>query len=390
MKFRTLAEIPTTTKRALVRLDLNVPVSGSEIADTTRIERIKPTIDMLLAQDIQIFMCSHFGRPNGKNHKEYSLKQILPALEEILGEEVAFIEDIGSPFRDVSTKLILLENTRFYNGEVANDPIFAKLLASYGDIYVNDAFSASHRTHASICAITEFLPAYAGLALQQELAALTSGLTMPERPLTAIVGGAKISTKIDLLYNLVEKVDNLIVGGGMANSFLAAQDIEIGKSICEFEALDKAKNILQKAKESDCKIILPVDMVVVQKFAAHADNRVATAVDMAKNDIIVDIGPQSVDIIIETIASSATVIWNGPLGAFELAPFDKSTCLVAKAIAKHTQNGGLVSIAGGGDTICAIAMAGVSNKFTYISTAGGAFLEWMEGKTLPGIIKLMK
>lgn len=390
INFRTLDEIPGEVKRAVVRLDLNVPFSEGRVTDATRIERVKPTIAKLLAKNMQIFMCSHFGRPKGQRQEEYSLKQIIPALEDVLGESVSFIDDIGSAVPVNKSGLFLLENTRFYAGEIENDVEFAKKLASYGDIYVNDAFSASHRAHASIVAIAQLLPAYAGVALCQELAALSTGLEQPARPVTAIVGGAKISTKIDLLYNLIEKVDNLIIGGGMANSFLAAKQLAIGKSLYEPEALERANMILEKAAELGCNIILPIDVVVAYEFAANARHEIMSVNRVPREAMIVDIGPEATKFIIEILAASETLIWNGPMGAFELPPFDKGTTQIAQWVAERTKGGRLLSIAGGGDTICALSKAKVADSFTYVSTAGGAFLEWMEGKTLPGIAALNK
>ncbi|MDN5248488.1 MAG: phosphoglycerate kinase [Alphaproteobacteria bacterium] len=390
MRFKTLDEISDDVNRALVRLDLNVPFSEGRVTDTTRIERVIPTISKLLAKNIQIVMCSHFGRPEGKRQAEYSLKQIIPALEEVLGMRVSFIDDIGFPVPVNGSGLYLLENTRFYSGEITNDIEFAKKLATYGDVYVNDAFSASHRAHASIVAIAQLLPAYAGVALGQELSALRTGLEQPVRPVTAIVGGAKISTKIDLLSSLMEKVDNLIIGGGMANSFLAAKQFAVGKSLYEPEALNKANMILDKAAELDCNIILPIDVVVAYEFVANTRHEVMSVNRVPREAMIVDIGPETTKFIIEILAASETLIWNGPMGAFELKPFDKGTTEIAQWVAERTKNGRLLSIAGGGDTVYALSKAGAVDRFTYVSMAGGAFLEWMEGKTLPGIAALSK
>lgn len=383
---KTLYDIPNNVKRVLLRVDLNVPMENGIINDDTRIKAILPTIKFLQQEPRQIFLCSHFGRPKNGYEEQYSLKNIISKLEKILEQKVNFIESSN----EIATEpgIYLLENTRFNEGETKNDEKFAQELANFADIYVNDAFSASHRAHSSTHAITKYLPSYIGLAMEQELKALEKALEKPERPLTAIVGGAKVSTKIDLLYNLIEKVDNLIIGGGMANSFLAAKNVNIGSSLCEAEILEKAKNILEKANNLGCEIILPIDLVVATTFKDDAISNIRALTEVKPEEMILDAGPKTVEHIKTIIKNSKTVIWNGPIGAFELKAFSYGTLELAKFVAQQTQEDGLISVAGGGDTVYALAMAGVQNKLTFVSTAGGAFLEWMEGKTLPAIAVL--
>ena len=396
MAFRTLDDADVKSKRVLVRVDLNVPVADGKVTDSTRIERVKPTVMELRRKDAKVILLAHFGRPKGQVVPEFSLRQIVKTTEDVLGCPVAFAEDcIGEKAKTVidamnDGDIVLLENTRFHAGEEKNDSEFVKALAANGDIYVNDAFSAAHRAHASTEGLAHILPAYAGRSMQMELEALEKGLGRPAHPVIAIVGGAKVSTKIDLLNNLVEKVDALIIGGGMANTFLAAQGLSVGKSLCEHELGETARTIMTKAKAENCSIILPVDAVVATRFEANASNHRYGIEAIPVDGMILDIGEHSIDRIHGAIDDAATIVWNGPLGAFEMHPFDHGTVAVAKRVAERTKQKKLVSIAGGGDTVSALNHAGVAQDFTYISTAGGAFLEWMEGKPLPGVIALEK
>lgn len=394
MAFRTLDDADVKSKRVLVRVDLNVPVADGKVTDSTRIERVKPTIMELRRKDAKVILLAHFGRPKGQVVQEFSLRQIVKTTEDVLGCPVTFAEDcVGEKAKAVidamnDGDIVLLENTRFHAGEEKNDPEFVKALAANGDIYVNDAFSAAHRAHASTEGLAHVLPAYAGRSMQMELEALEKGLGKPAHPVIAIVGGAKVSTKIDLLNNLVEKVDALIIGGGMANTFLAAQGLSVGKSLCEHELGETARTIMTKAKAENCSIILPVDAVVATRFEANASNHRYGIEAIPVDGMILDIGENSIERINGAIDDAATIVWNGPLGAFEMHPFDQGTVAVAKLVAERTKQKKLVSIAGGGDTVSALNHAGVAQDFTYISTAGGAFLEWMEGKPLPGVIAL--
>ena len=394
MAFRTLDDADVKSKRVLVRVDLNVPVADGKVTDSTRIERVKPTIMELRRKDAKVILLAHFGRPKGQVVQEFSLRQIVKTTEDVLGCPVTFAEDcVGEKAKAVidamnDGDIVLLENTRFHAGEEKNDPEFVKALAANGDIYVNDAFSAAHRAHASTEGLAHVLPAYAGRSMQMELEALEKGLGKPVHPVIAIVGGAKVSTKIDLLNNLVEKVDALIIGGGMANTFLAAQGLSVGKSLCEHELGETARTIMTKAKAENCSIILPVDAVVATRFEANASNHRYGIEAIPVDGMILDIGENSIERINGAIDDAATIVWNGPLGAFEMHPFDQGTVAVAKLVAERTKQKKLVSIAGGGDTVSALNHAGVAQDFTYISTAGGAFLEWMEGKPLPGVIAL--
>lgn len=394
MAFRTLDNADVKSKRVLVRVDLNVPVADGKVTDSTRIERVKPTIMELRRKDAKVILLAHFGRPKGQVVQEFSLRQIVKTTEDVLGCPVTFAEDcVGEKAKTVidamnDGDIVLLENTRFHAGEEKNDPEFVKALAANGDIYVNDAFSAAHRAHASTEGLAHVLPAYAGRSMQMELEALEKGLGKPAHPVIAIVGGAKVSTKIDLLNNLVEKVDALIIGGGMANTFLAAQGLSVGKSLCEHELGETARTIMTKAKAENCSIILPVDAVVATRFEANASNHRYGIEAIPVDGMILDIGENSIERINGAIDDAATIVWNGPLGAFEMHPFDQGTVAVAKRVAERTKQKKLVSIAGGGDTVSALNHAGVAQDFTYISTAGGAFLEWMEGKPLPGVIAL--
>lgn len=393
-RFSTLDDVDVSGKTVLVRADLNLPMQDGKVTDATRVERLLPTIKELIQKHSKIILMSHFGRPKGQRHEEDSLKQLLPTLEKVLGQSVQFASDcIGPEATRLAEALqpgqiLLLENLRFHGEEEKNDAPFAKNLASLADIYVNDAFSCSHRAHASVVAITQFLPALAGRAMEAECDTLSQIMTNPERPLMAIVAGSKVSTKLDLLQNLVQKVDTLVVGGGMANTFLSALGYPIGQSLCEAEMMDTARSILDGAKASGCSVILPQDVAVTIEIKPHVLRRVVAISEVNLEDKIVDIGEQTVALIRSSMALCATVIWNGPVGIFEISPFDVGSTEIAKIIADFTRKGSLVSVAGGGDTLAALAHAGCSDAFTYTSTAGGAFLEWLEGKSLPGVVAL--
>ena len=388
--FRTLDQVEVKGKRVLVRADLNVPVENGVVTDATRIDRVAPSITELADKGAKVILLSHFGRPKGRDAKN-SLKPVVAELAHVIKRPVKFADDcIGETAEQAVAELrpgniLCLENTRFYPGEENNDPEFAKALAKLGDIYVNDAFSVSHRAHASTEGIAHLLPAYAGRTLQTELDALVKALEHPDRPLTAIVGGAKVSTKLDLLGNLLRKIDMLIIGGAMANTFLLAQGKKVGKSLFEKDLVEIAKKILDEARANKRQIILPVDAVVAEKYEAHAPSRVVDVDHVGDNDMILDIGPRSIEYAISELARSKTLVWNGPFGTFEIEPFDNGTDEVAEAAAELTQAGKLVSVAGGGDTVAALNAAGVAGRLTYVSTAGGAFLEWLEGKALPGV-----
>jgi phosphoglycerate kinase len=388
--FRTLDQADVDDKRVLLRVDLNVPMENGKIADATRIERIAPTIAEIADKGGKVILLSHFGRPKGRDPKD-SLKPVAGEVARVLGRRVAFVEDCVGERAEAAVEVLrpgdvlCLENTRFHPGEEKNDPNFVAQLARLGDIFVNDAFSAAHRAHASTEGLGRKLPAYAGRSMQAEIEALTRALEQPERPLAAIVGGAKISTKLDLLGNLIAKVDVLIIGGAMANTFLAAQGKKVGKSLCEHDLVGTARDVLAKAKSRNCEIVLPVDAVVAQKFEANAPSRVVPVDGVGEADMILDIGPRSIEHVVSVLARVKTLVWNGPFGAFEMEPFDTGTVEVAEAAAELTTAGKLVSVAGGGDTVAALNAAGVTSRFSYVSTAGGAFLEWLEGKALPGV-----
>ena len=390
-KFRTLDHVDVKGMRVLVRVDLNVPIENGKVTDATRIERAAHAITELADADGKVILLSHFGRPKGKRDPKFSLKPVAAEVAHVLKRPVAFVDDcIGETAeRAVAAMhqgdIICLENTRFYPGEEKNDPAFVAALAKLGDLCVNDAFSAAHRAHASTEGLGHVLPAYAGRDLQAELEALGKALEHPQRPLAAIVGGAKVSTKLDLLGNLLQKVDVLIIGGAMANTFLLALGKKIGKSLAEPDLVDTARKIMAEAKAAGREIVLPVDGVVAQKFAAHAPSRVVDVDKVGANDMILDIGPRSVEQAISVLARAKTLVWNGPFGAFEMEPFDNGTMEVAEAAAELTDAGKLVTVAGGGDTVAALNAAGVADRLTYVSTAGGAFLEWLEGKPLPGV-----
>ncbi len=395
MSVRTLDGADLKGRRVLVRVDLNVPMENGRVADQTRLERVIPTIQEIADKGGKVVLLAHFGRPKGRD-PEQSLKPIAAALSDVLGRPVAFAEDcIGEAAAKAVAAMkegdiLLLENTRFDAGEEKNDSGFAKALATLGDVYVNDAFSAAHRAHASTEGLAHLLPAYAGRAMQGELDALAKGLEAPARPLVAVVGGAKVSTKIDLLENLVARVDALVIGGGMANTFLQAIDIGVGRSLAERDLGATARRIMDKARETNCAIILPVDAVVAGELKANAPHHTYGIDAIPSDGIILDIGAQSVDRVNAAINDAATLVWNGPLGAFEHVPFDQGTVAAARHAAARTRQGKLVSVAGGGDTVAALNHAGVAGEFTYVSTAGGAFLEWLEGKPLPGVEALRR
>jgi phosphoglycerate kinase len=394
--FRNLDDLDVAGKTVLVRGDLNVPSKDGKVTDATRIERFAPTVTELLSKGARVVIMSHFGRPKGGFDAEFSLKFLLPALEKAVGSKVAFASDCIGPEAEKVVKSLkngeaaLLENLRFHAGEEKNDPTFVKALAALGDLYVNDAFSAAHRAHASTEGLAHVLPSAAGRLMQVEVEALSKALEKPERPVAAVVGGAKISTKLELLFNLVQKVDYLVLGGGMANTFLYAKGIDVGSSLCEKEMAEQARAITVKAAESSCEIILPVDAVVAAKFAAGAENSTVPADAIPADRMMLDIGAASVANVIAKLDAVKTVVWNGPLGAFEIKPFDAATNAVAQAVAKLTKAGKVLSVAGGGDTVSALHNAGVSEDFSYVSSAGGAFLEWLEGKELPGVAALRR
>ena len=392
MGWKTLDDMKLDGKRVLVRVDINVPVEKGRVTDATRIERIVPTVRDILDAGGKPVLIAHFGRPKGKVVPEMSLRVVLPALREALGVKVAFVETLealeSGTEEQGDAAVLLLENIRFHPGEELNDKGLARRLAALADIYCNDAFSAAHRAHTSTEALAHELPSCAGRLMQAELRALEAALGQPERPVAAVVGGAKVSTKLDLLGNLVEKVDHLIIGGGMANTFLAAEGIDVGKSLCEHELVDIAKEIRLKAQDLGCSIVLPSDVVVAREFKAGAANETVPVTQCPSDAMILDAGPEAIARIESILDHARTLIWNGPLGAFEITPFDAATNAAALKAAELTKAGQLVSVAGGGDTVAALNTSGAADDFTYISTAGGAFLEWMEGKTLPGVAAL--
>jgi len=389
--FRTLDHVDVKGKRVLLRVDLNVPVEHGVVTDATRIERVAPAITEIADADGKVILLSHFGRPKGKRDPQYSLKPVAAEVAHIVKRPVKFVDDcIGETAeRAVAAMkqgdIVCLENTRFHPGEEKNGPEFVAALAKLGDIWVNDAFSAAHRAHASTEGLGHVLPAYAGRTMQAEIEALGKALEHPAHPVAAIVGGAKISSKLDLLGNLLKKVDALIIGGAMANTFLLAQGKKVGKSLVEADLADTARKIMDEAKAAKREIVLPVDVVVAEKFEANAPSRVCDADKVGERDMILDIGPRSIEYVVSVLARSKTLVWNGPFGAFEMEPFDNGTIEVAEAAAELTGAGELISVAGGGDTVAALNAAGVTDRFTYVSTAGGAFLEWLEGKALPGV-----
>ena len=394
MGWKTLDDMDLGAKTVLVRVDINVPVRDGKVTDTTRMDRIAPTIRDIIAAGGKPVLLAHFGRPKGEAKPEFSLDRIRAPLENALGFSVVFAPDCVGPVaeaavrRQQANEVLLLENTRFHPGEEQNDPAFADALARLGDVYVNDAFSAAHRAHASTEGLARRLPSCAGRLMQAELLALDKALGIPARPVVAIVGGAKVSTKLALLANLLRKVDHLVIGGGMANTFLAAQGHPVGTSLCEHDLTDTAGTILKSAGEAGCEIVLPSDVVVATEFKAQAEHRIVVASACPADMMILDAGPDTAKSVADVLQNARTCVMNGPLGAFEIEPFGTATYAVIDEIARLTRDGGLVSVAGGGDTVAAINMAGHAEDFSYISTAGGAFLEWMEGKALPGVAAL--
>jgi phosphoglycerate kinase len=395
--FRTLDALPAdlTGKRVLVRADLNVPMEGARVSDDTRLRAVLPTIEELAGKGALVLLLSHFGRPKGETRPDMSTAQLVQPLTRLTGRSVRFIEDCAGPEaeRGVATMLPgnvgVLENTRFHAGEEKNDPELAKAMAALGNYYVNDAFSAAHRAHASTEGLAHLLPSFAGRAMERELKALQAALGNPERPVAAVVGGAKVSTKLAVLGNLVGKVDHLIIGGGMANTFLAARGVDVGKSLCEKDLIGEAESIFERADEAGCTIHLPYDVVVAKEFAANPPSlRTCNVHEVAADEMILDVGPAAVEALADALKTCRTLVWNGPLGAFETSPFDAATVALAKTAAALTKDGSLVSVAGGGDTVAALNHAGVAADFTFVSTAGGAFLEWMEGRVLPGVAAL--
>ena len=379
----------------LVRVDLNVPMDQGRVSDATRLDRILPTLRELSSKGAKVILLAHFGRPKGVDASQ-SLAPIAGVLAGHLGQPVGFAGDCIGPQAKAAVDamangdVLCLENTRFHAGEEKNDPAFVKALADNGDLFVNDAFSAAHRAHASTEGLAHVMPAFAGRTMQAEIEALSKALEKPDHPVLAVVGGAKVSTKLDLLGNLVSKVDVLVIAGGMANTFLAAKGMHVGKSLCEHDLVGTARDILAKAEAARCAIVLPIDVTVAREFKAHADNRVTGIDDVHDDEMILDIGPASIKDVATRLAQAKTLVWNGPFGAFELAPFDRGTTGVAQEAGRLAKSGALLAVAGGGDTVSALNHAGVADDFTYISTAGGAFLEWLEGKPLPGVDALRK
>ncbi|WP_341234605.1 phosphoglycerate kinase [uncultured Sulfitobacter sp.] len=395
MGWKTLDDMDLRGKRVLVRVDINVPVENGRVTDDTRIQRIVPTVHDILDKGGKPILLAHFGRPKGKRVQDLSLLVVKPALEAALARKVVLAETLEAVENGTdeinAADVVLLENIRFYPGETDNDPAFAQRLAGLGDVYCNDAFSAAHRAHASTEALARLLPACAGRLMQAELSALEAALAKPERPVGAVVGGAKVSTKIELLENLVNRLNLLVIGGGMANTFLAAMGAKLGKSLSEPDFFETAKDIMKQADKAGCRVLLPVDGLVAREFAAGADHEVIQLgpdTVLADDQMVLDAGPNTVELVKDAFAGLKTLIWNGPMGAFEIAPFDTGTVAAAQAAAQLTRDGALISVAGGGDTVAALNQAGAADDFTYISTAGGAFLEWMEGKTLPGVAAL--
>ena len=394
MGIRILDDVDPAGRRVLVRVDFNVPVEDGRISDDTRLRAALPTIHELRAKSARVVLLSHFGRPKGQRVESMSLRFLVDPLSALIGAPVAFADDcIGQAALDAEQALgpgevLLLENLRFHAGEETNDPEFARELAILGDVYVNDAFSAAHRAHASTEGIARILPSCAGRSMQTELEHLEKALGSPQRPVMGIVGGAKVSTKLELLDNLVGKLDRLAIGGGMANTFLYAQGHDVGGSLCEKDLAETARAILKKAEAAGCEILLPTDVVAARKLQSYAQTRTVDLNGVAPDESIFDVGPKSLQRILDAIAASRTLVWNGPLGVFEVPPFDKGTVAAARQAAELAKAGKLVAVGGGGDTVAALNMAGVAEDFTYVSTAGGAFLEWMEGKTLPGVAAL--
>ena len=387
--FKTLDDLGDVRGKAvLVREDLNVPMADGQVTDDTRLRAAMPTLLELADRGAKVLVLAHFGRPKGKADEQYSLRLVVPALSAVLGRPVGFVAAGEHPLLD-DGGIAVVENTRFDPGEEANDSNFAQKLASMGQVYVNDAFSAAHRAHASTEGLAHVLPAYAGRAMQAELEALAKALGNPEHPVAAVVGGAKVSTKLDVLRHLVDKVDHLIIGGGMANTFLASRGVNVGKSLCEHDLAATAEQIIAAAEAAGCTVHLPYDVVVAREFAANPPSlRTCNVHEVAADEMILDIGPAAIEALADVLKTCRTLVWNGPLGAFETEPFNTATVALARIAAALTREGSLVSVAGGGDTVAALNHAGVTGDFSYVSTAGGAFLEWMEGKTLPGVAAL--
>ncbi|MBJ7254249.1 MAG: phosphoglycerate kinase [Sphingomonadaceae bacterium] len=392
MAFRTLDDLGDIKgKCALVRVDLNVPMADGRVTDETRMRALLPTVLELADKGAKVLLLAHFGRPKGAKHSEMSVSMVLDSLQDVLGREIMFVPEIAGDVVAQSIGILadgdvaLLENTRFWPGEEANDPELARAVAANGDFYVNDAFSAAHRAHMSTEGLAHVLPAYAGRAMEAELKALQAALGAPEHPVAAVVGGAKVSTKLDVLNNLVKQVDHLIIGGGMANTFLAARGVNVGKSLCEHDLADQANAIMDAADSAGCTVHLPYDVVTSVEFRANPPIRTVNVHEVAADEMILDVGPAAVEALADVLKNCRTLVWNGPLGAFEIEPFDAATVSLARTAAALTREGSLVSVAGGGDTVAALAHAGVTDDFTFVSTAGGAFLEWMEGKPLPGV-----
>ena len=394
--FNTLDDLGDITgKVALVRVDLNLPMQEGHASDVTRVEAVKPTILELADRGAKVLLLAHFGRPKGARHSTMSTSMVQGDVERVLDREIMFIPEVMGPVVEQSIGILrngdigLLDNVRFWPGEEANDAEFAKGIAAHGDFYVNDAFSAAHRAHASTEGLAHVLPAYAGRAMEKELKALDAALGNPQTPVAAVVGGAKVSTKLDVLENLVGKVQHLIIGGGMANTFLAARGVDVGKSLCEHDLTATANAIMDKADHAGCTVHLPYDVTVAKEFAANPPSvRTCNVHEVAGDEMILDVGPLAVEALGDVLKTCRTLVWNGPMGAFEIEPFDNATVSLARTAAALTQDGSLISVAGGGDTVAALNHAGVAEDFTYISTAGGAFLEWMEGKALPGVAAL--
>jgi phosphoglycerate kinase len=395
MAFRTLDDMGDIAgKIVLVREDLNVPMADGKVTDDTRLRATVETLSELSDRGAKVLVLAHFGRPKGKPDPAMSLKQVVPALAKALGRDVQFLDTCAGQIAAVAVRqfangtICVLENTRFHEGEETNDPALVEQIAKLGDLYVNDAFSAAHRAHASTEGLAHALPAFAGRAMQKELEALQKALGTPEKPVAAVVGGAKVSSKLDVLTHLVTRVDHLIIGGGMANTFLAARGVDVGTSLCEHELAETANGILDAADKAGCTVHLPYDVVVAKEFRANPPVRTVNVHEVASDEIILDVGPAAVEALADVLKNCRTLVWNGPLGAFETPPFDSATVALARTAAALTREGSLVSVAGGGDTVAALNHAGVAGDFTFVSTAGGAFLEWMEGRELPGVAVL--
>lgn len=400
--FKTLDDLGAdfgdiTGKVALVRVDLNLPMHEGSASDVTRVEAAKPTILELTDKGAKVLLLAHFGRPGGKRSSTLSTSMVQGDVERVLGKEIMFIPEVAGPVAQQAIGILgngdigLMDNVRFWPGEEANDPAFAEAMAANGDFYVNDAFSAAHRAHATTEGLAHLLPAYAGRAMEAELKALDAALGNPQTPVAAVVGGAKVSTKLAVLENLVGRVQHLIIGGGMANTFLAARGVDVGKSLCEHDLTDTVNRIMDEADRTGCTVHLPYDVVVAKEFAANPPSlRICNVHEVAADEMILDIGPLAVEALADVLKTCRTLVWNGPLGAFETPPFDMATVALARIAAALTQEGSLVSVAGGGDTVAALAQAGVADQMTYVSAAGGAFLEWMEGRELPGVAALSK